>query len=805
MLLGAGWLLSLFAPLLSPARVLANRDIPLFHLPLRSAFRRLVEQGTPFWNPWIHGGQPVLSNPSYAAFYPPSWLVFLVDPAYALNLLVVLHAAVAFAGAWRLARRLGGSRGAAALAALAYTGGGASLSLISALTLFCSMAWLPWVLAEADAALRAEPGRWLRPALLAGGALSLQLLNGEPATVLMTGLAVLCLAAVAAVTGAAGVRSAAGPDRRGALRVALRCAVPFVVAVLLAAVQLLPTWGRLADSPRAGGLPAARANIWSSPPARLVELAFPRFFGDPVRAGEGLFFGWHLHDRDYPYVSSIYPGLLLAVLGLAAFARWPVPRRGAWALAFALGAFLAVGRHNPLWEPLREAIPPLAVLRFPEKFAILALAGLTFAGALGWGWLLEEREAGRPQQADFPLALSAVLLATAGVLTGLLYALPGAAAWFVRAHGAPTLSTAGAAEVGRAVGYLRGEGWAAVATAAAVTALLALCRWRRPPARLLTALAVALVAVDLWHYGHGLVEVVPSAEYRRRPAVHLAPESRIYVEQSPGDQPDFVPRRKGDDPSQARLRGLRALIDRVEPYGGTLQGMPYALNEDYDLMLTRWASRALDILHEDWKASDLPYRYLGVWNVGTILLRKDPATWAAESARDPAAPLMRELRNPFRLPRLRFVPGATFHGDEVSALAAARAEGYKLLWHEHCVVAPGEAPREGIYSRPPQPLEVEDRPGRLRLRYRAEGSALLILGDTFDPGWRATVDGAPLPLRPTAACQIAVELPPGEHRLEMAYRDPRVAVGAAVTLAALATMAALLLVLGREKRRAAVA
>ncbi|MDP9121543.1 MAG: hypothetical protein M3O15_09280, partial [Acidobacteriota bacterium] len=106
-LLAAGWLLAFFAPLLSPARALASRDIPLFHLPLRTAFRQLWESGPPVWNPWLNGGQPILSNPSYAAFYPPSWLVLWLPPAYALNLMVVLHAAIAFGGAWYLARRLG--------------------------------------------------------------------------------------------------------------------------------------------------------------------------------------------------------------------------------------------------------------------------------------------------------------------------------------------------------------------------------------------------------------------------------------------------------------------------------------------------------------------------------------------------------------------------------------------------------------------------------------------------------------------------------------------------------------------------
>ncbi|HSS48304.1 MAG TPA: hypothetical protein VLX28_05100, partial [Thermoanaerobaculia bacterium] len=173
--LGTAWLLSLFAPLLSPERVLANRDVANFHLPLRLTFRNLAAFSVPVWNPFLNGGQPILSNPSYGAFYPPGWLVFAVPPAYALSLLTVLHAGLAWAGAWFLARRLGCGRGAAALAAVGFSGCGVFLSLLSALTLLWSLAWLPWLLAWADEALRAQPGeRWWRPALLAGGVLGLQ-------------------------------------------------------------------------------------------------------------------------------------------------------------------------------------------------------------------------------------------------------------------------------------------------------------------------------------------------------------------------------------------------------------------------------------------------------------------------------------------------------------------------------------------------------------------------------------------------------------------------------------------------------
>ncbi len=87
-LCGAAWLLAIFGRFLDPRIALASRDIPLFHLPLRSGFARLAADGVPWWNPWLHGGQPILSNPNYASFYPPTWLALAVPPDYAIGLQV---------------------------------------------------------------------------------------------------------------------------------------------------------------------------------------------------------------------------------------------------------------------------------------------------------------------------------------------------------------------------------------------------------------------------------------------------------------------------------------------------------------------------------------------------------------------------------------------------------------------------------------------------------------------------------------------------------------------------------------------
>ena len=71
------------------------------------------------------------------------------------------------------------------------------------------------------------------------------------------------------------------------------------------------------------------------------------------------------------------------------------------------------------------------------------------------------------------------------------------------------------------------------------------------------------------------------------------------------------------------------------------------------------------------------------------------------------------------------------------------------------------------------------------MRYRSASAAFFTFAATFDPGWQAAVDAAPVTAWLTAACQIGVEPPAGEHRLVLAYRDPRVPVGAALSLAGL--------------------
>jgi hypothetical protein len=65
---------------------------------------------------------------------------------------------------------------------------------------------------------------------------------------------------------------------------------------------------------------------------------------------------------------------------------------------------------------------------------------------------------------------------------------------------------------------------------------------------------------------------------------------------------------------------------------------------------------------------------------------------------------------------------------------------------------------------------VAEEPEALTVETSSSGPAYLVLSDSFDPGWSATLDGRPVPIRPAYLAFRAVYLPAGTHRVEFTYR-----------------------------------
>ncbi|PYQ38142.1 MAG: hypothetical protein DMF77_24860, partial [Acidobacteria bacterium] len=88
-----------------------------------------------------------------------------------------------------------------------------------------------------------------------------------------------------------------------------------------------------------------------------------------------------------PFLRSLYLGAPALALVAAAWAPSRAPWRRRLTLLAVVAFLLALGRHTPLYGAATTLVPPLGVLRYPIKFAVLsalAWALLAAAGAEAW-------------------------------------------------------------------------------------------------------------------------------------------------------------------------------------------------------------------------------------------------------------------------------------------------------------------------------------------------------------------------------------------------------------------------------------
>jgi hypothetical protein len=93
-------------------------------------------------------------------------------------------------------------------------------------------------------------------------------------------------------------------------------------------------------------------------------------------------------------------------------------------------------------------------------------------------------------------------------------------------------------------------------------------------------------------------------------------------------------------------------------------------------------------------------------------------------------------------------------------------------------------------------------PNDVVLHVETDAPALLVLSDTFYPGWRATVDGTPVPIYQTNAALRGVLVPAGAHRVEMHFRPHSLLIGLGLSGTGLFTIA-LIIVWGHGSKGSA--
>ncbi|MGE5138670.1 MAG: hypothetical protein ACM3JD_04340, partial [Rudaea sp.] len=367
---------------------LANFLYPTYHF-AAEWWRRGI---APLWNPYLLGGQPFVGDIQSGIFYPINLLTFLLSNPLTyvdMEMLSVLHFFIAGTGMYALLRwgRIGAatglSRPASLGGAIAFEFSDLFVTHFGNLNLIASASWLPLVLLFFSRSLDSlqhpsGPGhlpgagflrkRVLFPALASSLLLAVSFLAGH----IQAFVFVLLALALYAVYEAWICR----PD---SLQILILSFVIVALGLGLSALVLLPAIEMARASVRSV-LSYENAVQFSLPPAELVGLVVPGFFGRGAEAA------WGPWDR----VEVGYLGVLpLMLAGLAIALRRDRPTWFFSILSLA-GLVLALGGYAIIHGWLYALAPGMGQLRAPARFIFLLDFGFAILAALGLDLLYRE-------------------------------------------------------------------------------------------------------------------------------------------------------------------------------------------------------------------------------------------------------------------------------------------------------------------------------------------------------------------------------------------------------------------------------
>jgi hypothetical protein len=381
-LLGGLVLVAVFRELFTGS-VQAARDLSAHVFP-ETFF--LISQWTrgevPLWLPNARMGQPFVALLYTQVFYAPRIITGVIfGHVLGPNVMHLFHAAWGFVGLWFAARRFGLTRAAAFVGAAPFALSPFFTEFAQNLSFASGAAWAGWTLWAAEGLRRAP--RLSTTAWLAG-VLGFAFHAGSPEMWLWQALLVVLLMLPRSVR-VESRTTPVSPLAWGALAFAWAGALSAIVA--LPAFELTREWTK-------PGVLTSGATEWSVSFAQLLSIGIPG--ADLPRAGG------YWGSPDQHFIFTLFIGstaVLLALLGTSVRRARPV------LVLTVLCLLLSLGKNFGLSELLLQ-VPPFRLFRYPAKYAVGMLCGLSVLAGFGARRLVALTRRGKPESLLGLLGLS---------------------------------------------------------------------------------------------------------------------------------------------------------------------------------------------------------------------------------------------------------------------------------------------------------------------------------------------------------------------------------------------------------------
>jgi len=723
-------------------------DIWHLNYPLKHVYAEGLREGRlPLWCPEIGTGLPLHAEGEVGALYPLNLILFYLLPLpLAFNWGILIHVVLAGVFATLYARQVGANRGGSLLAGVVFALAGFFVTHLKHTNLTAAAVWIPLLLFLEE---RHARSRSLRTVGVFAIVVAFMLFAGHPQIAYNN----LLIAGAYAVYLAVGIlKRDSGGGVKEAVRFGGGLAWGVLLGVLLALPQLLPTYELTTQSPRREGLSLEEATEWEYGFEHLWAFVRPGAFGDPgeldeaphvdpetgrpaldPRTGEPVrrLIGFE-RDPDHPMLfweMTGYVGLLplaLAVAGAVLGFRMRAVRGLLILLLMAL--LLTLGKNGGLFYLFFHVVPGFDLFRFHSRFLLYVDLVLAVMAGLGLTLLAERVAAPRRRAVGAGLASIALVVCFVDLFVHLGDHNPGIdpRTW---SEPPPIARRITEADEGR-----------------------------EPPSRIATSDARRVVFTNAYYRARGWK----------------------------GDLSPYEPARTMMEPNLALLYGLNSI-------------QLYHPNELYPSWMGDVSNLLFVSLDPRVPPGTGPSKIASVFNVrffidplGVLAGRYPALADFPGDVRLPGGILVesppyriRLHENPDVLPRAFLVPRARLvrETEERSIASAREIVAPSFDPRTEVVLVEGSGGAGPVPDLPPgPPIEapvsfVEYGPRRVRLGVRAPRDCWLFLGDTWYPGWVATVDGEVTPIHRANIAGRAVHLPRGAREVVFTYAPRSLRVG----------------------------
>jgi hypothetical protein len=734
-----------------------GNDLTFLFLPHHLSIIKVISQygHLPFWDTRGFGGRPLAGNPQAGLFYPPVWIVWWSGAPAALGWLTVGHLVWGGLGVYFLLRTIDQARWPSTIAAgvylaspflLAHTFEGHYPHVWSA----CWYPWAFWAFIEQRA------GR-VRALAILPLVLAVIYLAGHPQEWYLLVLVLSCWT----LADACNSLRIKGP--RSAVSKLLTWTGAMGLSLGLAAVDLAPQWAVRPWLLRAHetGLGVELPDRYHLQPVNALQLLSPTALGGPSD-----YFGSH------NYWETVF-SIGFVSLGLAVIAILRHPNRKVvhgWLVLAGFSVWFACGRRLGLFALLYWLLPGMSAFRVPARALFLAnLAGAVLAG-LG----VETLRSAMTEPSDWG-KLGRRLI---GVMMVLLVG------WSLTNQAPESTELS---RTGRAIARVLHDGCFWLVLSGMTLLVLVGCLPHRRNRRVAGNLLGLLALCELVWSGSSLLQVAPAQRFLDTHSIGAALAAANpcgSAKASPSVEPPLRIKARdaffGDLPAIClgiektnindvfQLDHSALLYESLYPVAS--RPRPYRLlmpaNEPFEDYERRVRQAVFDRMSVSYLISD----------------RVEP---------DPPWPVMAEgisngskfviQRNPSALPRAYVVPRATVVPEgQLLALSYFRATDPR----ESVVMS--DDPLGQIAPGARQPFRAASwtaiDPDHPVLEVTTQAPGLLVVADSWMPGWTARVDGVPAPiLRGNHAQRVIPLFQRGRHTIAMDYWPPGFTFGCAIT------------------------